>query len=288
MTFTHALVAVVVAGSTLVPPAAPSGVALSQSRPRLSTRDLVAAATRYATDYRREFAFLVADEIYMQTQILPGTSPSRQRTMRGELFLTYLAADDEWIAVHDIAEVDGDPVPDREDLRQLMRAGAELRGVVGKVAARNARFNIGNIKRNFNEPMLPLLLLGPDRVAGIQFDRREVTTDGQATLATLEFRERDRPTLVRGTTGPIRSRGEMTIEADSGRIRRTVFELNDGAVHARLTTVYGHEEKLDLWVPTDFTERYELSRHGEPDEVVTGTARYTNYRRFSTSGRVKN
>jgi hypothetical protein len=39
-----------------------------------------------------------------------------QRNMRGEFFVTYAGVN--WTSVHDV-EVDGQPVPDRESLREL-------------------------------------------------------------------------------------------------------------------------------------------------------------------------
>jgi hypothetical protein len=287
MTIGHAaaaLIAAVIAASA-VPSAGDQGT--SGQPPRLRLRDVVASTVRYVSDYREQFAFLVADETYVQTRVMPRTRKSEQRAMRGELFLTYLPADREWIAVHDIAEVDGEPVPDRENLRQLIANGAELRGMVGKVADRNARFNLGGVRRNFNEPMLPLLLLDARRVDGLAFDLRDIVADGDTRLVTIAYRERDRPTLVRGPSGPIRSRGEITVEAGTGRVRRTYFELQDGAVLARLTTAYGLDEKLGLWVPTEFREQYDSSRDDETTEIVSCVARYTNYRRFTATGRVK-
>jgi hypothetical protein len=252
-----------------------------------SPRAVVTAAARYVADYQQQFAFLIADEHYRQTSLTPDGQPFEERTMIGELFLTYMAADRDWIAVHDIAEVNGRPVPDRDDLRQLLQKGAELRGITQKVASRNARFNIGQVFRNFNEPTLALRVLDDDPRRDFSFDRRRVAPDGAATLVTLSFRERRRPTIVRGEGArDIESRGELTIEAGTGRIRRTVFEVADRALRARLDTTYTFDERLDLWVPSLFTERYDLSRPGEKQTILC-EAKYTNYRRFLTRGRIK-
>jgi hypothetical protein len=204
------------------------------------------------------------------------------------MFLTYVAADRDWIAVHDIAEVNGRPVADREDLRLLLSQGAELRGITQKVAARNASFNIGHVFRNFNEPTMALRVLDNEPLRNFSFERRRVavTADGDATLVTLEFRERGRPTIVRGERQRnLESRGELTIEASTGRVRQTVFEVADGPLRARLETVYAFEPRLDLWVPSTFSERYDLNRPGEKETVLC-EATYTNYRRFVTSGRI--
>ena len=52
------------------------------------------------------------------------------------------------------------------------------------------------------------------------FDRRAVTRTPDAVLATLEFRERERPTLIRDVfLGPVFSRGEIVVDA-GGEVRR--------------------------------------------------------------------
>jgi hypothetical protein len=252
-----------------------------------SPRAVVAAAVRYVADYQQQFAFLIADEHYTQTRLAPDGKPYEERRMIGELFLTYVAADRDWIAVHDVAEVNGRPVADRDDLRALLQQGAEVRGVAGRVAARNAAFNIGKVIRNFNEPTLALRVLDDDALRRFSFDRRAVEGSGEDTVVTLSFRERGRPTIVRGDRArDLESRGELAIEAATGRIRRTLFEVSDGPLRARLETVYAHEPRLDLWVPTTFTERYDLSRPGEKETVLC-EAKYTDYRRFLTRGRIK-
>ena len=64
--------------------------------------------------------------------------------------------------MHDIAEVDGRPVTDRDGAARASCSRAKSHGWPQLVANRNAAFNIGTIRRNFNEPTLPLLLLGAE------------------------------------------------------------------------------------------------------------------------------
>jgi len=258
----------------------------AQKAPDLSTRALVAAATTYVVDYETEFKFLIAEEAYTQATFDASGRETRVRRMTGELFLTFIPADAAWIAVHDVAEVDGTPVTDREDLRLLLQKG-EFVSVARRVADRNAKFNIGTIGRNFNEPTLPLLILEPKRVKSFSFDRRQIVRDADGTKVTVAFTERDRPTLIRSARGtPLYAKGELTIDAETGRIERTQIELVDAGILARLTTVYAPDEKLAMWVPVSFTERYERTR-GHEREVIMCEARYTNYRRFYVIGRIK-
>lgn len=275
---------------------APSTAAQAPARLDLSEKALVAAASKYVADYEKSFAFLIADEIYTQTLFGSnartrdttlsggGSQATRTRVMRSELFLTYLPADREWIAVRDVLEVDGVPIAGREDLRQLLSRSENMRGLTSRIVERNARYNIGRVERNFNEPTLPLLLLEAKRIDGVKFTRRQVTKDKDVTLATLAYAERE-ATLVSSPRGPVPAKGEFVIDAATGTVRSTTFELNTAGTRVRLETTYARDEKLDLWLPSVFTERYDTD--GLMREQVICDAKYTNYRRFEVTARIK-
>jgi hypothetical protein len=250
--------------------------------PDLSVKALVAASTKYVATYEQEFAFLLANESYAQSR-LRATALVESRVLESEMFLTFLPADNEWVAVRDVLKVDGEPVPAREDLRTLLGSKAEFRGLIAQIVDRNARYNIG-IRRNFNEPTLPLLLMDAKRVRDVKFDRGPVVKDGDATLVTLLFSERGRPTLVRGPDGSMPASGEIVVEAGTGVVRRTRFDLEHAGVKVRLTTSYAREPKLGLWLPATFTERYETS---PTQELVLCEATYSNYRRFEVNAKIK-
>jgi len=250
-----------------------------------SARAVMAAAQKYVEQYQSDFKFLVADETYLQRVQGAAGGSTLERRITGELFLTYLAVDHVWIAVHDFARVDGQPVQDREDLARLLQKG-EVTNVARRVADRNATFNIGHVQRNFNEPTLPLLLLTPKRARSLDVERRAVSGSGPGTNVTLAFTERERPTLVRGRTGQLFGKGELVVDAATGRVERTLLNFKDGDIVARLTTEYAPDDRLKLWVPSVFTEHYEGNPGGRR-EVIDCEARYTNYRRFEVTGKIK-
>jgi hypothetical protein len=252
----------------------------------LTAEGVVAAASKYVEEYQRAFSFLVADEEYVQ-RLAEDKVPKATRWIRGELFMTYLPVDGEWITVHDAIEVDGRPVANREDLRRLLQTG-DAGSIVERVANHNAQFNIGTVTRNFNEPTLPLLILEARRVGNSRFRRQLVAEDGPATIVTVSFEERDRPTLIGSASGgPVFAKGSFDIEAGTGRVRRSRFELEDDRVKGTLDTTYAHEPRLDLWVPTVFREVYELRHRSGKQEVVIAESAYRNYRRFEATGRIK-
>jgi len=268
---------------------APGAASIQQSRLDLSEQALVRAASKYVAAYEKDFAFLIADEDYIQVRLDTRGRQLQSRRLRSELFLTYLPADGEWIAVRDVIDVDGVEIKDREDLRALLARREEVRGITARLVERNAQYNIGRVTRNFNEPTLPLLLLESKRLSLVKFDRRQIARDGDATLVTLAYEERDRPMLVTSLTeGPLPAKGEILLEAGTGVIRRTTFELARGKVDVRLVTTYEKNEKIGLWLPSVFTERYETKGvPAEFREVIGCEAKYTNYRRFEVTAKIK-
>ena len=278
------IVAAVMASAGL---AVHGGSVLEARKADPSVKDLVARTQAYVSNFESRVAYGVFDEDYTQADDA-GTSHF-QRTMHGELFLTFLPTDKDWIAVHDVAEVDGQPVPDRESLQALLQR-APLQSVGREVAMRNARFNIGTIARNFNEPTLALLVLEPARAFTFSFSLDRVEDDGTGVkVATLRFSEKgDTPaTLIRGPRGEeVQSKGDFLVEVGTGRIRRTHFTLNLPDLSVSLETFYGYDPHSDLWLPALFQERYERKKNG-PHEVISCEANYTNFRTFDVLGRIK-
>jgi hypothetical protein len=259
-------------------------VALAQApapvpAPDTSARAVVAKAASHIKEYQEALQFVLADEATTQEVFNIKSTRVALRRTTGEFFLAYVAADGMWLAVRDILTVDGAPVEPRDSLRQLLSRG--LFASIGRqVADRNARYNLGSIARNFNDPMLALVILDDKHRGRFRFERRRVEPTPAGPVVTVTFTERDRPTLIRGSDGrQIFTKGEMVIDAATGRLRRTVITLKDGATEASLTTVFTEHDKLGLWLPASLTERYDHSTR-RARELVVAESTYSNYRRF--------
>jgi hypothetical protein len=256
--------------------------------PDTSTKGLAKTAAAYVADYQNKMLYVLADEEYTQRTFDQAGNLMRERLMNGDLWLTFVGTDQhqEWMAVHDVFMVDGDVVPDRKDVRSLISLG-QFESVGRELLARNARFNLGGIERNFNEPTLPLLVLEARRLSGFSFDRKSLTTTGDKISAVLAFEEKDPATLIHDTRGrPVKVKGEFELDADTGEIRRTRLEFRIDAVAGELSTVYKKEEKLDLWVPVTFSERYARKTATNFDRIEC-EAKYTNYRKFGATAKIK-
>ena len=267
-----------------------SFAAAQSTREDFSTKAVVGRAASYVAEYQQKLTSIVADEDYAQAvlaQVPADPERPRTRRLRSEVFFIFEPVDRQWMAIRDTMLVDGMPLQDRPSVRQAFEtlAPSEVRR---RFADLNASWNIGRITRNFNEPTLGLLVLDAEHRERFRFDRRAVTKEGATALVTLEFRERDRPTLIRDATiGQVFSRGEIVTDA-AGVIRRTVFRLALNQLKVELITDYRIDEKLAMWVPVLFTERYERGRPGSAQhDQITCEATYSNYRRFQVSSRIK-
>ena len=252
-----------------------------------SADQLARRAGEYIRAYQNEFRFLVADETSVQRVVIPagpGGAPSQTRSTRGEMFIAFLDAQHHWSAVHDVMDVDGVPVADRIAPAELLRQEG-FASTVARVLAQNERFNIGPVRRNFNDPMLALLLFDPDRRSRSRYSRTAIEQTGfTERLATVAFRERDRPTLVRDSKRQsVFASGEAVIDANTGVVRQTMVTFKHDDIYAELHTEFAWNDKVRLWVPVRFSERYSK---GNQQNVTLCESRYTNYRRFEVSGRL--
>lgn len=259
----------------------------AQDRKKIDTsaKAVVSAAVAYVAEYERDMAFVLADEVATQHVLTPAGGLLDSRRTLAEFFLTYLPNEGTWISVRDVREVDGTRVDNGDDIRALIKS-APLWRLASVLAEKNARFNIGNVRRTFNEPTIGLLVVSALHQRRFKFDRLGVSS-GPSPVVTLKFTERDRPTLIAGMHGePVFTRGELSIDAATGRVERTHVEMTLGSVRAVLGTAYAPDGKLNLWVPAVMSERYENSS-AVSRQTITVDTEYTNYRRFDTSVIIK-
>jgi hypothetical protein len=263
-----------------------------------SEKAIVAAAAAYVATYQQQLTSILADETYTQQivdQVPYDPLKRHKRQTKSEVFFMFGPVRRDWMTIRDVTAVDGTAIQDRRDFREALQT-LPAEQVVEIFREQNSRFNIGETFRNFNEPTFSLLVLDEQAHGRFSFDRRRVERVDDATLVTLEFSEREGPTLIRNPDRKmVFVKGEMVVEAGSGRVRRARLtgQMND--VHFDLTTVYSPNSHLGIWVPLRFAEEYVRGKASPaqsiaarvPYERVICEAAYSNFRRFDTSVRIK-
>jgi hypothetical protein len=254
-----------------------------QAPPRLD--DIVAALHRYVQDYEDKLTLIVADENYLQREYNHGTGLQvwAARQIKSEVFFAFTPTSKQWLAVRDVESVDGKSVPNRPDVASML-ASTTAKEVASTLKTYNSRYNLGNVYRNFNEPTLSLELFDTVHLEDLAFELKRLDAESGVSLATLGFRERGAPTLIADLDQrPVQSSGEVTVETATGRVRKIHLKSPFDDALSELETTYGHDVKLDFWVPVEFVEHYTAA----PDTEIVCRAAYTNFRRFEVHGGIK-
>jgi hypothetical protein len=265
----------------------------------------LAAAARYVEQYELRISAIGAEEEYQQAVQTQGggmtttdllsrrptntAATTNTRKTRANIMTISLGARG-WVSFRDVFELDGRSVGDREERlsRILQNVTPDSLEQAQRIAAESARYNLDpdavRIDRTINVPMTALLYaraanqprsafrLGkPERIAGVD-------------CVTLQFVEQSRPRVIR-TGDDVPAQGTFWIDmASGGRVVKTELRMDSGAasqiVRARTAVTYTRVDRLDLWVPTLMEETYE---HPATRQVLTGRARYTDFREFKVT-----
>ena len=258
----------------------------------------VSAASNYLRQYQDELTAVVADETYLQQVRLQiprdGERPLRT-TLSSEVFFMFTEGFD-WMAIRDVVAVDGKKLETRPDLRVALH-DLPAPQVAARFKAYNSRFNVGRVRRNFNEPTISLLALDDRHRARFTFTRARARRGDDPRFVTLIYRERQEPTLVRALSGgPVFASGELTVEPVTGRITRATLTLTMDTVRVALETTYAMNANLGISVPVRFTEHYtdgprpkanQPVRPGARHEDILCEASYTNFQRFEVKTRIR-
>ena len=250
--------------------------------------DLVDRASAYVTTYFHEFSTVVAEERYVQdSHPMPGTDVFGQSTgaqaaqhveLRSDVLLVTPASSSKWLTFRDVYSVNGRDVRDRAFrlARLFVDPPPDFDDRVSAIAREGYRYNIGSKDRTIANPMLAAAFLQAE-----YRDRFEYKVDGidggrGADVWIVKFKERVRPTLLRTVNNRnVVSAGRFWIDGSSGRVLQTELETSTGD---KVMAVFGYDERLHFDVPMEMRDIAWFN--GTP---VTGTATYSNFRRFDVS-----
>jgi hypothetical protein len=281
MTRVTAAIGVVACTLAVLPPAA----APAQTGSRAVLDRLYSSVQAFSSEYER----LVGIEHYTQRLTGPRTA-SRARQLVSEVF--FFGGDERGgaMTVRSVISVDGkEQAPAARAIADALALPASDRFTKLKALAdAGARYNLGSLRRNFNDPTLALMLASQGYRSRFRFDVDGREAMGGHLLHGVRFRERDRPTLIRnGRTGrDIPASGVLWTDED-GIVWRTELRLEKDDIAATVVTDFDRDGRLGVMVPVSMREDY---RYRDPDDkrlmTVTGEAIYSDFRRFETSARI--
>lgn len=255
---------------------------------------VLARAAAYVTSYQTGLAGIVAEEHYRQnvlgTQRRGGTQLREFRDLRSDLLLVKPGSDGGWLQFRDVFEVDRKPIRDRDErlYKLFVGASADRNAQAEAIQTESSRYNIGPIRRTINMPMLALLLFDRGNQSRFTYARakagnvkRFAALAAEADVWLIEYREAQTGTVVRGADDKdIPSRGRVWIDSRTGRFLRTELISEDTEVRALIDVSYRAEAGLELLVPSEMRETYELKR---TLARIDGRATYGRFRQFTVT-----
>ena len=264
----------------------------SGQEPPLTT--VLARAGAYVVELERRLSGVVAEEQYVQDVRVPLSAIPRSsqlvtthRELKSDLLMVKPVGSDTWMQFRDVFDVDGKPVRDRnERLMQLfVSPSASSATQAERIVQESFRYNIGNLQRTINVPVLALVILDPGNQGRFTFKRTDHGNPllGRATVTpdsawVLEYQEVQKQTLIRTTNGrDLPSRGRFWIEPDTGHVIASELVTEDTSIKGTIDVEYQTEPAIGLIVPVAMREQYDLRRDGSR---VDGTATYGRFRQF--------
>jgi hypothetical protein len=258
---------------------------------------VLSRAAAYVTDFQGRLSGIVAEEIYVQQMNSGATGLLQRRQLKSDVLLVRPPGADHYVQFRDVFEVNGASVRDRAErlTRLFLDPSASAAAQIDHIVRESARYNIGDIERNVNFPILPLLFLDPQYQPRFRFARTrnripsttiEVRPGADPSLQlfsvstavwVVEYREVEAQTMIRTSGGrDLPARGRLWIEPDSGRVVMTELVAEDANVRGVVEVSYQFEPAIGLLLPVAMRDRYE-----HPGATrINGYATYSNFRRF--------
>jgi hypothetical protein len=272
--------------------------AAAEPAPKLDT--VLARASAYVADFHRRLSSIVAEERYVQEwkrvrDSASGDSQIIHRELLSDLLLVKPNGAQAWMEFRDVFEVDGRAVRERDErlVKMFLEPSPSTRDQIGKILRESARYNIGDVLRNVNTPVFPLLFLEEANRFRFKFKR---TSDGKPATAppdsagdgafrvsteiwVIAYEEKESHTMIRtDEEKDLPSKGRFWIDPDSGQVLMSELTAENRSMRAIIDVSYQSEPIVGMLVPVEMRERYEAKRRNY--SVVEGHATYGRFRQF--------
>jgi hypothetical protein len=305
-TFVHAMKTLLRAGSccaALVMALAAHGHAQAET-----LDSVLARAGAYVIEFQRQLSGIVAQEHYVQDVRIAMTgarsrfmAPAQlsHRELTSDFLLVKPIGGDRYVEFRDVFDVDGRAVRDRDDrlTKLFLEPNRSAADQIQKIIAESTRYNIGNLQRTINVPVLPLLILDLANQPRFRFKQiadgtplmaRESDKDTDAAAPSrfrvptgawvVQYEEVQKLTMIRTTNGrDMPARGRFWIEPAAGRVLMSELVAEDFSLRGTVGVSYEPGPIAGLLVPVEMRERYDLRRDGSR---IEGTATYSKFRQF--------
>ena len=248
-------------------------------------QEVLSRAAAYVESFQRKLSGLVGEETYIQEASRGAQLTNAMRTeLRSHLLLVRNGRSG-YLQYRDVFEVDGRAVGDRAErfTRLFGDTSASADAQKRRILEESARFNIGDVYREMNVPLLALQFLSTDNQWRFRFKRTndaavriENTSETPGTFRVstdvwvVEYQEREPRTIIRTIKGrDVKARGRLWIEADSGRVMMSELLTSAEGLDTSVNVSFKSEPLLGLLVPVEMRERYRAKQGASIDAIAT-------------------
>jgi hypothetical protein len=272
----------------------------AQTPPTWPLPAVLARAATYVEAYAGRFVGMVVEEFYVQDVITMNRFGYRvnmsrgpiHRTLKSDLLLVRPEGTDVWMQFRDVFEVDGKPVRDRNDRLQklFLQPSKSSSAQADKIVRESVRYNIGDVERTINLPVLGMTILDRRVQTGFQFQMGGSEDPGHtlpqsqvfippADAVVISFTETQIRSLITNPQGKnLKSHGRFWVRMPDAQVLMTELLVDDFTLGAAVHVAYQPRPGFELPVPVEMHETY-LNRLN--NSRVEGSATYSNYRQFN-------
>jgi hypothetical protein len=258
---------------------------------RISLELLLGRGGWYVIDFLEKFSNVVSEETYIQDSSVPMQSAmllgragagARNRNLKSDFLLVSVSTAQDWVPFRDVFEVDGQLIRDRDSrlAKLFLKPSENSVEQAYRIQDESARYNLGNMKRTINNPVLGLAMLQSDFQSRFHYSLGKMDPKVGPGVWIIEYKEAARPTFIRGRSDlDLFAHGRLWIEADTGRLMKTEVLLEQPSLRARITTSFRFDNRFGIAVPYEMQEEYKFDNGIK----VTAVATYDRFRRFDVS-----
>ena len=258
---------------------------------RISLELLLGRGGWYVFDFLEKFSNVVSEETYIQDSSVPMQSAmllgragagTRNRALKSDFLLVSVSTAQDWVPFRDVFEVDGQLIRDRDSrlARLFLKPSRNSIEQANRIQDESARYNLGNMRRTINNPVLGITMLQSDFQSRFHYSLGKMDPKVGPGVWIIEYKEEARPSFIRGRSDlDLFAHGRLWIEADTGRLMKTEVLLDQPTLRARITTSFRFDNRFGIAVPYEMQEEYKFDNGIK----VTAIATYDRFRRFDVS-----
>ena len=271
-----------------------AGAALPAQEPdadRISVELLLGRAGWYVQEFIEQFSNVVSEETYIQDSSVPMQSAAllgragataRNRILKSDFLLVSVSSALEWVPFRDVFEVDSQPIRDREQrlARLFLKPSEDSLQQAHRIQDESARYNLGNMRRTINNPVLGLVVVQADFQERFRYSLGKTDPKVGPGVWIVDYHEEARPAIIRGRSDlDLFAHGRIWIEAETGRVMKTEVLLEQPTLRARISTSFRFDDRFGIAVPFEMQEEYKFDNGTRVNAVAT----YDRFRRFDVS-----